>query len=80
VTIFCLSDRLSIRVGRDGIWIWAATLSPEPVHLDRLRLAEMGLWLDLPGESPGLSPEPPTPSSLSLRSRTARASIPALLE
>ena len=43
--IFLLSDSFSIRVGRQGIWIWAPAAGGEPIYLDARRLAEMGLGL-----------------------------------
>jgi hypothetical protein len=43
--IFCLSESFAIRVGRRGIWIWAPSVSAEPIHLDVRRLGEMGLGL-----------------------------------
>lgn len=77
MTIFFLSDNLSLRVGRDGVWIWAPSVASTPIHLDRRRLAEMGLRLDLPATQAGATararlslscPDPP--------GRSVPASIP----
>ncbi len=62
MTIFFLSDNLSLRVGPDGVWIWAPSVVSTPIHLDQRRLAEMGLRLSLS------RPDPP--------GRNAPASIP----
>ena len=66
--IFLLSDSFSIRVGRQGIWIWAPAACGEPIYLDDRRLAEMGLGLletrecRLDPSAPG-NPSPPSAPS-----------------
>jgi hypothetical protein len=45
VTLYRLADNLAIRVGRDGIWIWAPDVSDRPFHLDPRTLTDMGLHL-----------------------------------
>ena len=60
--IFLLSDSFSIRVGRQGIWIWAPGACGEPIYLDSRRLAEMGLGLL---ETLGGRPDPSAPGGAS---------------
>jgi hypothetical protein len=43
--MFFLSESFSIRIGRQGIWIWVPAACSEPIYLDARRLAEMGLGL-----------------------------------
>jgi hypothetical protein len=79
MTIFCFSERLAIRVGRDGLWICAPSLLAEPLHLDRRRLAEMGLELVAAGPEPSGGRRNallPT-SSPELPSRSAEANTPS---
>ena len=45
MTLYRLADNLAIRVGRDGIWIWAPDVSDRPFHLDPQALTDMGLHL-----------------------------------
>lgn len=56
--IFLFSEKLSIRVGRLGVWIWAPPLAAEPIYLDVRRLAEMGLGL-LDTREGGVTASPP---------------------
>ena len=51
VTLYRLADNLAIRVGRDGIWIWAPDVSERPIHLDPRTLTDMGLHLGAPEEA-----------------------------
>lgn len=48
MTLYRLADNLAIRVGRDGIWIWAPDVSERPIHLDSRTLTDMGLHLGAP--------------------------------
>ena len=62
MTLYRLADNLAIRVGRDGIWIWAPDVSDRPFHLDSRTLTDMGLHLgekDASGTPAG--PSGPTP-------------------
>ena len=60
--MFLLSEDLSIRVGRGGIWIWVPAARSEPIYLDVRRLTEMGLGLLETRE--GRTP-PPVPGAVS---------------
>lgn len=63
MTLYRLADNLAIRVGRDGIWIWAPDVSERPFHLDARTLTDSGLHLGAPeaaASPPGLTdPHPP---------------------
>ena len=68
MTLFCLAENLSMRVGRDGVWIWAPSVSPRPIHLDARTLAEMGLRLAVAlgeGSAPPALATSPRPSDQS---------------
>ena len=69
MTIFCLSETLSIRVGRDGVWIWAPAISSQPLHLDADRLEEMGLLLAATARTRSTPPDAASESSHAARNR-----------
>ena len=45
MTLFRLADNLAIRVGPNGVWIWAPDVSEHAIFLDERALREMGLHL-----------------------------------
>jgi|GEM_PF-2700165 hypothetical protein len=63
MTLYRLADNLAIRVGRDGLWIWAPDVSDRPIHLDPRTLTDMGLHLGAWGSCDSTSnrrdPNPP---------------------
>ena len=61
VTLFRLADNLAVRVGRNGIWIWAPDIAPRPFHVDSKTLAELGFRLGF--EQSGISGSEAIPSS-----------------
>ena len=61
MTLYRLADNLAIRVGRDGIWIWAPDVSERPIHLDPRTLTDMGLHLGAPEKTSPASSSDPSP-------------------